>query len=687
MLACFSLSAFSACSNAVKIDVIENKIVYTVGDNLDVFDLFTYEKDQTYTFSYTFRDNTVDVEGETIYLSKRGDYVINATATKGLASKSATAKIKVVDALATTTVKNADIVVDFEESMSLRALIGRASLQVSVKADYSTYVESVTINKSETESISYDLVKTPPTPGVDDSIEYNTTPDGFFNGRVFTFIYECDYVFTIATITTGGVVTEKINVTAVENFSNVTKFDGLDFNKDNLTVTWQSVEGADKYRVKVGNRSKYVTDTTCSIADLLSKADFQFFTLAVVPETTAQEKLGVYLIEDVIIAPEGSENVVLSSGATVNPSTKEVRLIGGQVYSVGYQTGVTLLDNSHMAFYGDYGVGTYVEFTFKGNNLPQVCFFADEINGDMTEYGGKGYMIMNGLYTPNKGSSSSSSQIVGENRLIVLGPDRLSKAHMNYLNVSEGQSTYLMSENTLFTQKALENDETGRTYRYVVGSFNLGGLLAFEATLYDEDSGDEVAYAVYKTMTEVESAPKGHIIAYAVVKGNNNDTYFKYDKLPYVDSAKLRGDAYNVISSTESGGVTTVELKGAYPTNGIGWFSGVHSTLNNSYVSFKNVYGVSTYVDFTFKGNNMPQVCLFANKVNSDMSCGAETADGAPQYTGYLLMNGLYGKWDNKMAVKYGDRLTCLGPNRMDNNSHYVLSWEPFYKLTVSSNQ
>ena len=277
---------------------------------------------------------------------------------------------------------------------------------------------------------------------------------------------------------------------------------GLTFDKDNLTANWPSVDGAETYRIKAGNQAKYVTENTSSIAELLPNKDFHFFNLVVIPETTAGEKLGVFIIEDIIIAPEGSENVVIGTGASVNAVTKEVVLAGGESYTTGYKTGLNLLDNSHIAFYGDYGVGTYVELTFRGNNLPQVCFFADNINGNMSERGGKGYIIMNGLYTPNKGESLSSTQVVGENRLIVVGPNRLSAVEMNYLYASELQNTYLMSQNTLFTQKALNTDTTGRTYRYVVGSFNLGGILAFEATLYDANTDEIVAGpVVYKTTT------------------------------------------------------------------------------------------------------------------------------------------------------------------------------------------
>ena len=70
----------------------------------------------------------------------------------------------------------------------------------------------------------------------------------------------------------------------------------------------------------------------------------------------------------------------------------------------------------------------------------------------------------------------------------------------------------------------------------------------------------------------------------------------------------------------------SVSLDHRNPTGGNGWSSGYAKTLDNSYIAFSGNYGVGTYIDFTFKGNNMPQVCLFANVINGKIT-GAESAD------------------------------------------------------------
>lgn len=689
LLGCVSLFTLTAC-DSVKLEVLTPQVKYQVGDNVDLFDLFSYHADQEYTFSYTFNEQVVEIEGETFFLHEDGEYTVTATASKGNRKKTETTNIVVTDGLATMSINNADIEVAYEETMTVRALLGRASIAIAVEADHTTFVQSVTIRKSDKESVTYDLVETYPTPGLDDTIVYKSTPDGFFNGRTFKFIYECDYVFTIGTITSGGIVTETLVVTAVESFVGLTELSGLSFDNSSLTASWTAVDGAASYRVKVGNQAKEITETQLNIKELLPDRDFHFFNLAIVPKSASGEKLGVMQIKDVIITPEGSEGVVIGSGATIDGATKTVTLVGGESYSNGWQTGVSKLKNSHIAFYGNHGIGTFVEFAFKGNNLPQVCFFADNINGDMTEQGGSGYLLMNGLYTPNKGASTSTTQVVAENRLVILGPNRLSTQYPynNYYVAAESSRLFLMSENTLFSQKALNTDTSGRTYRYVVGSFNCGGMLAFEATLYDANTNQVVVEpAVYITTVDADDAPSGHIIAYATVKGKGKDTTFTYSKLPYVDDTKNQENSYNVLSTAAEGDMTKVTLKGAYPTAGIGWLSGVQNTLKNSYVAFRGDYGVGTYVDFTFKGNNMPQVMLFTNKINCIVTSGAADAESEPKYTGYFLMNGIYGATKNGTQINYGNRLVCFGPNRMANGVNYVVSADQLNAMTVSSNK
>ena len=692
LIACFSLFAFTAC-DSVKLEIINKNLTYLVGDNVDVFDLFSYEEGQEYQFSYTFNDKTETIEGETFYLLDAGTYNVTATAIRGKSKKTLSTEINVTDELATMSIVNKELEVPYEGKVSLKMLLGRASISVAVESDYSLFIDSVTIDLGEDEKVSYQIIETYPTPGNDDSAVYKSTPDGFFNGKVFNFIYETEYKFVIGAITGGGISKETIKVVAVELFSDLTPLTGLEYDDETKIVSWQEVEGASLYRVKAGRYAKEINATQINVLDVLPKTEFHYFDLYVVPKSSSGEKLGVMSIKDIIISPEGSENVILSDGATADGKTRTATLMGGESFDTSAKNGLNKLNNSYMAYYGDYGIGTFVEFTFTGNNLPQVCFFADKINGNMTELGGSGYVIMNGMYTPNKGGSASTTQVVGENRLICLGPNRFTTTvypYYNYYISSEQTKKYLMSENTLFTQKALENDSTGRTYKYVVGSLNCGGILAFEATLFDVNTNQVVAGPVtYFTDVDAIDAPKGHIIAYATVKGEGNNTVFSYSK-PYVREGSNQS-SFGVISSETDGDMTKVVLEGKYSSDGIGW-QGIQSTLKNSYVGFEDKCEVGTYIDFTFKGNNMPQVMLFADKINCIMTCGAESKEGPAKYNGYLLMNGIYGKVNANgvevVRLNHGDRLVCFGPNRMGiNDKHYVVGWQAMAANTVSTNK
>ena len=85
----------------------------------------------------------------------------------------------------------------------------------------------------------------------------------------------------------------------------------------------------------------------------------------------------------------------------------------------------------------------------------------------------------------------------------------------------------------------------------------------------------------------------------------------------------------------------------------------------------------------------MPQVALFANEINGDMSCGNAsssdfTANGA-KYNGYIIMNGLYGKTASGTQVNYGDRLLCMGPYRMHTGVAYNEGSANISKVTITS--
>ena len=51
----------------------------------------------------------------------------------------------------------------------------------------------------------------------------------------------------------------------------------------------------------------------------------------------------------------------------------------------------------YVAFAGEYGIGSFVEYEFTGNNMPQVMLFADSISQNLGGNGGMGVLALNGF--------------------------------------------------------------------------------------------------------------------------------------------------------------------------------------------------------------------------------------------------------------------------------------------------
>jgi hypothetical protein len=259
-------------------------------------------------------------------------------------------------------------------------------------------------------------------------------------------------------------------------------------------------------------------------------------------------------------------------------------------------------------------------------------------------------------------------------------------SNSNYLSAADKVKTFVISSNQYFTQNYLSADSSGTEYIYTVGSYESKSGVIIEVLIKDAKTEKSLAVAEYntgKTKDEIEGLG-GNIIAYATVKGGEDMINFSF-KEPYAVERKQEVISSGAIFNSDG----SVDLEVRYPTGGIGWLSGVSKTLNNSYIAFEGEYGVGTYIDFTFTGNNMPQVALFANEINGNMSCGnasgADFTENGAKYKGYIIMNGLYGKTSSGTQVNYGDRLLCMGPYRIHSGVAYNEGVANISKVTITS--
>ena len=333
----FSMSMFLLSCATVTIKTKE-PLKYHVGENVHVFDLFEYQADVDYEFYYSVSDGEdIKIEGESFFLVQEGEYVVKCNVQKGISKSTAKVSFLVTEKSAYMVLGAEETAVEYERTLTVRALINRSAPKVVGNMEHSMYVEDVTIYKKGIDGgVNYKLIDTIPIPGDEESAIYKSTNDGFFDGNKFFFKYECEYVFTIVVVTTGGTTKKDFKVTAKESISDLSVLSGLQLNRETLIATWQPIDSAVIYRVKAGSDSIEITQTSIDLKEILPEKDFHYFDLAVIPKDASNNKLGVMIEKDVIVTPEGSEGIIEGVGASINAQEKTVVLSGKESYSAGW---------------------------------------------------------------------------------------------------------------------------------------------------------------------------------------------------------------------------------------------------------------------------------------------------------------------------------------------------------------
>ena len=369
----------------------------------------------------------------------------------------------------------------------------------------------------------------------------------------------------------------------------------------------------------------------------------------------------------------------------------EITLKGTGVSGVAWMYQVAQVSDSYIVFKGDYGAGTFAEFEFKGNNMPQIAFFANKSTPRLTnltnvsalknqpvtaeKWDSTGIFLTNGFVIDNAPESSKNHG--GKNTFKIWGPDRIylesdgvpvvlgqdGKPYSGFnalINYSVNDSAY-----EIFTQDGLSK-YPNTTFIYNVGTLDVQGKLYIKATLINKDT-EEVAGSIYAdTGLDVASVGTGKIIAYATVKGTGNDTVFKITEQPYYygNMSHLMPGEGATFGADGSVTIRGTELKGA-------GHIGQVADVNNGYVAYSGYYseyGVGTYIDFEFTGNNMPQVMFFADVINGNMTGYSSFAEGKKTgVRGILSCNGFIPDAGNSSNLNNGGYNTfkIWGANRI----------------------
>lgn len=173
---------------------------------------------------------------------------------------------------------------------------------------------------------------------------------------------------------------------------------------------------------------------------------------------------------------------------------------------VGKTAAIGYTDLPYIAYNGEYGAGDYVTFDFTGNNMPQVCFFADEVTSDLAD-GANGMFIFNGL----QGSANYN------HRRIFYGPHKIKCGDTGRV-ASEGGDALKQELDCLASKKYLDENTK---YRFITGISDVSAdykSVTIRSVLCNIDTGDVVyASTVALDVTKfalTEAYFKGSIVAY-----------------------------------------------------------------------------------------------------------------------------------------------------------------------------
>ncbi len=476
--------------------------------------------------------------------------------------------------------------------------------------------------------------------------------------------------------------------------------------------------------VKEGDASK--TITAYPVITMKNKAGADITSLLSQVDTRGNYKLATSSLSDFQLSFSlAGEEIASIDGCdiTANKATysqdRTISLNGQQVGAYLSSAYCDSYDSAYVAVEGEYGVGTYIDVEFTGNNMPYVCFFADEINGNLGANGGQGVIFFNGVMN-NSSDVDSSTGLPKESaywrggQLIAYGPNRMKStnyAHNGDMNwFAKGYESGNILDAGIYraTQMGLrENPNT--KYKMTIGTYDADGILGIDFKLVEVETGATICQVKQPTRAgytiSTSDIEPGNIIFYANFKDSsssvNRFTTFKYSQ-PYEPQIE-----YSLGTTINTDGSVTLQA-GDHPgvtgttdgsCSGTGYVSGV-SKVKSSYIAFKNTAKVGNYIDFTFTGNNMPQVVLFTDKINNSIGSSIDGVNDTKDNTGYIITNGIFNSINSETYLggfsgKY--QISVSGPNRIDANigdltsatvvqgSYAGLSDNVNYKYTVGS--
>ena len=371
----------------------------------------------------------------------------------------------------------------------------------------------------------------------------------------------------------------------------------------------------------------------------------------------------------------------------------------------------------YVAFNGEYGVNDFLVFDFTGNNLPNMLFFADEMNDTLwnNECGAnnqKGF-VLSGGWTKNNGQPYEAWQTETSinARFKIYGPNKI-------LKVDDGVNGQIRSMFSLrpnpFSMYTLAQEQNANVkYRAIIGFIEATETqFTVAAYLMNRETGDTI-YSATKTISNTdiygygdgsilftEDLFKGKIGLYGAfgkelvldkIYPIEQDTTLQALKVKYLESPyqwmkEGKVTSSGVVSSNEA---QQVVLKASSYVQDEGVPADYGREIDMSYIAFNGDYGLNDFLVLEFTGNNMPYISFFNKEVNNSVFNAYDNTkvDGeevfnetAKEEKGLVLSNGQmdmngnpFAPWNKTGSVN--DRLTLAGPYKANKFGASDLGW------------
>ncbi|MBQ4097745.1 MAG: hypothetical protein IJC72_00410 [Clostridia bacterium] len=714
----FAISAFSfvACAQKkeeMKITTVPPIVQHCVGESINLYDYIIREAGATYTFSVSYNGGEAKaLNANGYYLAETGDYTFTVNGSSATKEGSATFSLSVVEVAPTIWYKTAEIPAYWLEYTILYKLLDEAGPYTMPVGGVTTELTHVFVYPAEDDTIGYkvDLTGTQSyvekfnkeTPDdltkielTDDNIDElgfyvnrkkrvdDTSPikadDGKYYGvkdmqGIFMYLIEGQYEFHYRSYNTGGEQKAKFYVKCTEKLFELTELEGaLQFDRDTEVASWAPIEGAVQYKVKLLNKNFFTTDTFFDCSQLITNPIMDY-TIVVLPIGENPEKANDYLNNCKMTYETpyiGSEGAVQNADKSI--TIKGNNPVGGDLY--GHMAAV---ENEYYALRGNYGIGNYIDVKFKGNNMPTIVLFADAINKSVTWHGGRGIVVMNGLVSYTEGGDLVKSYL---DRTYVFGPNRVN-THFTHKPLAA-----LSGNNTNLTQNYLKSN-SNTTFTYTVGTrIDSSEMILLSSTLKNADTGEVIStqeyplhyqYDASKSIKDIsptrylttDDVNPGSFILFGAYKENGEDTTILSVSDPYYVDPRSTVE-------NEDGSFTVTSSR----VVGTDWNALKTSNSKFGYVLQEGKFGVNTYAEYVFKGNNMPQILLFADKIDGNF-----TGNGGGK--GILISNGMVSytvdKDGNYVATNDTASLKIYGPNRIAGKPAFVKEDSAFSQDNLS---